>query len=70
MTTEQQNQLNASSMKIENWQNKKRILEEKNFNLTENDLSYSNNKTEDTNNTHNSKIGKAFDGLYKFIEAL
>jgi hypothetical protein len=70
MTTELQNQMNASSIKIENWQEKKRIQEAKYHNLTNINLNFEKSKVEGIIENIHSKIGKTRDGLYKFIEAL
>ena len=70
MTIENQNQINASSIKIENWQIKKRLQEEENQRMTDQDFYRETNTPKNMIENLQSKIGRARDGLYKFIEAL
>jgi hypothetical protein len=70
MTKELQNQLNASSIKIENWQIKKRIQENQLQNFSEERLSFPKNNSIGIITNINGKIEKIRNGLYKFIDGL
>jgi hypothetical protein len=70
MTIELQQQITASSVKIDNWQDKKRGLEKKHFDLTNHDLNFDKNKVANVVDKLHSKLDKTKEGIYKFIEAL